>query len=92
MQKGKMMAKYVNADGVKTAIEYVRWTNDLISKDAALNLVKIAIEEAPTETVDAIDIVRCAECWLYPTCRRYGDDLKEDDYCSRGKREGANDG
>lgn len=56
-----MMAKYVNADGMKWLIETKRWENYL-TKDATLNLLNIAIDAAPTEPIDAIEIVRCKDC------------------------------
>ena len=51
------MAKYISASGMIEVIEMLRWSNYL-DKNSTLNLLVRAIEQAPTDTVDAIEVPR----------------------------------
>lgn len=49
------MSKYIKASGMIEVIEMLRWSNYL-DKNSTLNLLVRAIEQSPTDTVDAIEV------------------------------------
>jgi hypothetical protein len=51
------MGKYIKASGMIEVIEMLRWSNHL-DKNSTLNLLVRAIEQSPTDTVDAIEAPR----------------------------------
>ena len=49
------MSKYIKASGMIEVIEMLRWSKYL-DKNSTLNLLVRAIEQSPTDTVDAIEV------------------------------------
>ena len=88
------MSKYISASGMVEVVEMLRWSNYL-DKNSTLNLLIRAIEQAPTDAIDAMEVVRCKDCkyWDKATIRKgflicpaSGMEIMDDDYCSYGKR------
>ena len=65
------MSKYISASGMVEVVEMLRWSNYL-DKNSTLNLLIRAIEQAPTDTIDAMEVVRCKDCkyWDKATIRK----------------------
>ena len=89
------MAKYVNADALKWVANQYQKSGHL-SKEAALNLVKAAIDAAPNDATDAVEIHRCKECRFWKdygthgrewgVCHLLQKNRGSGDFCSRGER------
>ena len=85
------MSRWIDADALKEKIDDI-WANRSLSFLGARILTMIDNEPH-------IDIVRCKECKynynkvlnhgkMYPRCDFTDRKLSENDYCSRGEREG----
>ena len=92
------MADLIDRRSVLEVVEYARVANQLVSRSAALNLVKIGINE-----LRSVDIVYCKDCRFckeHPTSdrvsictndswnREYHPLVNNDHFCSYGERRG----